>query len=731
MATQTLIQLKYSTANSVPVSLSTSEPAYSFVSEKLFIGTDTSSVVAIGGQFYTRLLDANTAYAIPNTIVTRTAEGDSRFNDVHANTLNSNTTIFAGHAYGSPLSGATNPLIGATGNANNFIQSYVRNINSGSEASADFISYSDIGTDVSGWIDMGITSSNFSSEFFSVTGQEEGYIFMSATNGGGKSGNLVIATDSTGVYNDIVFQTGGFTGAKHPIMSLRNNQGVVVEYNGISTSNSTGALVVKGGVGVQDGLYADALYDNDSRVVSTINPVSGGGVTLTQSKSGNTVTLTVNNTGVHSLTANSGQLTANGETGNIVFGLATSGVSSGTYGGTTQVPTFTVDSFGRLTQAANVAISTSFTLNGNTGTDTFNTGDTLFVKGNGTGIVTTVSDNTISIATDTTVLRSNTTSVGPQFIQTDLTVTGNLIITGSQIVSNTTYVQTDDSLIKLAANNVTDAVDIGFYGQYNSTGTKYAGLIRKAADKFYLLKDLDTDPTSNTISFTSANRATIDTNITGGTVSSLSAAIAIVDGGTNNTSYTSGQITFFDGTKIASLANTGTAGTYGEVSRTLTVTTDAYGRVSSISNNAIAIDASQITTGLVAINRGGTNNDTYTSGAFLRFDGTKISSVANTGTAGTYGAVSRTLTITTDDYGRVSSVSNNAIAIDASQVTTGTLGIINGGTGSSSFNIKGVIVSDSSSSTGALTALTGSAYEVLQLNASGIPVFGGLNGGTF
>jgi hypothetical protein len=42
-----------------------------------------------------------------------------------------------------------------------------------------------------------------------------------------------------------------------------------------------------------------------------------------------------------------------------------------------------------------------------------------------------------------------------------------------------------------------------------------------------------------------------------------------------------------------------------------------------------------------------------------------------------------------------------------------------------------VIVSDSSSSTAALTALTGSAYQVLQLNASGVPVFGGLNGGTF
>jgi hypothetical protein len=87
--------------------------------------------------------------------------------------------------------------------------------------------------------------------------------------------------------------------------------------------------------------------------------------------------------------------------------------------------------------------------------------------------------------------------------------------------------------------------------------------------------------------------------------------------------------------------------------------------------------------------------------------------------------------LSTDAYGRVSSVSNTAIAIDASQITTGTLGVINGGTGSSSFTVKGVVVSDNSSTTGALTSLTGSAYQVLQLNNLGVPVFGGLNGGTF
>ena len=731
MATQTLIQLKYSTANSAPTTLDVAEPAYSFVSEKMFIGTNSSTVVAIGGKFYTRLLDANTFYATPSTIVTRDSAGSSQFNDIHANTINANTTIFAGHAYGTPLPGATNPLIGATGNANNYVQAYVRNINSGGNASADFTAYSDDGSDVSGWIDLGISSSTFNSEYYTLVGPGDGSLLMSATNGSGASGNLVIGTDSTGVHNDIVFQTGGFTGAKHPIFSLRNGQGAFVDSTTVSTSNSTGALIVKGGVGVQDGLYADSLYDFNSRVLSTVVPVSGGGVTLSQSKSGNTVTLTVNNTGVISLTANTNQLTSNGTTGNLVIGLATTTVSSGQYGGSTQVPTFNVDSFGRLTQAGNVAISTSFTIAGNTGTDTFNTGDTMFFKGTGSGIVTTVTDNTISIATDTTVLRSNTAAVGSQTIQTDVTVTGNLIVRGTQLISNTTVIESEDSLIKLAANNTTDAIDIGFYGRYGNAGTKYAGLIRKAADNFYLLKDITSDPTANAVSFTSSNRATLDTNVTGGTVSGLSAAIAIADGGTNSTSFSAGQITYFNGTSIVSLANTGTAGVYGSNAYLPVITTDDWGRVSGVSNTQIGIDTTQVLTGILPIARGGSNNATYTSGSLLRFDGTGFSSVANTGTAGTYGSNAYLPVITTDDYGRVSSVSNTAIAIDASAITTGTLGVVNGGTGSSSFTVKGVGVSDTSSSTAALTALTGSAYQVLQLNASGVPVFSGLNGGTF
>jgi hypothetical protein len=731
VSTQTLIQLKYSSANSAPITLDIAEPAYSFVSNKLFVGDLANNPIAIGGKYYTDLIDANTAYATPGTIVVRDESGGALFDDLRSNTLVANSTVYAGFLSAAPLPGATNPIIGASGNANNYVQSYIRNINSGTESSADFVAYSDIGSDVSGWIDMGITSSTFNHDSFGATGAEEGYIFMSATSGSSTSGNLVIATDSTGVYNDIVFQTGGFTGAPRPIAFFRNNQGLIIKADSEASSNSTGSLVSSGGAGFQGNVYADALYDFGSRVLSTVNVNSGGGISVSSSKSGNTQNITVTNNGVVTLTANSGEVTTSSSTGNITFGLADTTVTSGVYGGSTQVPTFTVDAKGRLTQAGNVAISTSFTLAGNTGTDTLNTGDTLTIIGNGSGIVSTVTDNTITIATDTTVLRSNTSGIGPQFITTDLEITGNLVVIGSQTISNTTIAVTDDSLLQLANNNTTDVLDIGFFGQYGATGIKYAGLFRKAADNFYLFKDVTDNPTANVINFTAANRATLDANITGGIVSGLAAAIDIADGGTNNTTFNTGEIIHYDGSKLVSLANTGTAGTYANASHVAVITTDSLGRVSSVTNTKIAIAADQITSGLIAVNRGGTNNDTYTTGALLQYDGSKFISTANTGTAGTYGNTTHIPVITTDDYGRVTNVANTALQVDLSSSITGTLGVLNGGTGSSSFTTKGVIVSDNSSSTGALTPLTGSAYQVLQLNSAGIPTFAGLSGGTF
>jgi hypothetical protein len=72
---------------------------------------------------------------------------------------------------------------------------------------------------------------------------------------------------------------------------------------------------------------------------------------------------------------------------------------------------------------------------------------------------------------------------------------------------------------------------------------------------------------------------------------------------------------------------------------------------------------------------------TYSAGTGLTLGGT-VFSITNTGlTASTYGSASAVPVIAFNAQGQATSVTNTSIAIAASQITSGTLGIANGGTG--------------------------------------------------
>jgi hypothetical protein len=63
----TVIQLRFSEANSAPTLLNVAEPAYSYVSNTLFIGTANSDgSIIVGGKAYIDKI--NSAYEYANTI---------------------------------------------------------------------------------------------------------------------------------------------------------------------------------------------------------------------------------------------------------------------------------------------------------------------------------------------------------------------------------------------------------------------------------------------------------------------------------------------------------------------------------------------------------------------------------------------------------------------------------------------------------------------------------------
>jgi len=78
-ATNTIIQILRSDTTSLPTTLNPGEQAYSFVSQKLFIGNNTNDVVTIGGKYYVDLIDGATSSNSSNTLVRRDVSGNVSF----------------------------------------------------------------------------------------------------------------------------------------------------------------------------------------------------------------------------------------------------------------------------------------------------------------------------------------------------------------------------------------------------------------------------------------------------------------------------------------------------------------------------------------------------------------------------------------------------------------------------------------------------------------------------
>lgn len=78
-ATNTIIQILRSDTTALPTTLNPGEQAYSFLSQKLFIGNNTNGVVTIGGKYYVDLIDGATSSNSSNTLVRRDDSGNVSF----------------------------------------------------------------------------------------------------------------------------------------------------------------------------------------------------------------------------------------------------------------------------------------------------------------------------------------------------------------------------------------------------------------------------------------------------------------------------------------------------------------------------------------------------------------------------------------------------------------------------------------------------------------------------
>ena len=269
----------------------------------------------------------------------------------------------------------------------------------------------------------------------------------------------------------------------------------------------------------------------------------------------------------------------------------------------------------------------------------------------------------------------------------DLTVSGDLIVSGDTTTVNTATLSVEDPLIIMASgNNSADAVDIGFYGLYDTSGSQdlYSGLFRDASDsgKWKLFKDNQAVPTT-----------TVNTSGTGYATGTLVANLEgnVTGNVTGNTSGTSGS-------------TTGNAATATALQNARTIGGTSFDGTANI---AVAL-AGTATTLATARTIGGTS-----------FDGSADIAVALASTATTL-ATARTIGGTSFDGS-----ANIAVALSATATALASARTIGGVSfdGTANINLPGVNAAGNQDTTGNAATVTNGVYTTGNQTIGGVKTF--------
>lgn len=380
--------------------------------------------------------------------------------------------------------------------------------------------------------------------------------------------SVALGTDTTGNYVATITAGNGLSGnatteGSTPTIAVvagdgitSNSSGVfVTDGNGLSV-NSTGVHVGAGN-GLSVNASAVAVVANSGLASNStgVHVVANSGITSNASgvfvNAGTDGGLVSNSTGVFVVAGDGLSTNATGlhigagagisvDASNVAV-VANNGIVSNTFGVFAKAANGTsVDSSGiNVVAGTGVSVnSTGVHIGQSVGTTDNVTFNDLIVNGN-----TTIGSNTTDIVTVNARLSSNivpsaniTHSLGTNelrfyeihaqnthseflYVDKDVSISGNLTVSGSLVTINVSTLAVTDSLIQLASNNTTtDTLDIGFFGNYNIGGGahEHAGLFRDAStDTFKLFKGLQDAPTT-----------VVDTSGTGYTVATLEAFIS-------------------------------------------------------------------------------------------------------------------------------------------------------------------------------------------------------------
>jgi hypothetical protein len=407
------------------------------------------------------------------------------------------------------------------------------------------------------------------------------------------SGSFTLS-DNQGTPNTDTFSTGGtltFAGSAGVKTTVSDNQVAIV-------ADITGATALTSLADADEFLVYDASATANKKITAEdigdyIYAAVSGDITISESGvasiAANSVALGTDTTGNYVATvagtANQVAITGSGSedagvtvalTENVVLvgDLTVGGNDIKASGGTTSITLSGADVAvaGDLTVTGNDIKSSSATAITLDAANVAIAGD-LTVTGNdiksSSATALTLSGADVTVAGDLKIggndIKASDGTTALTLSGANVTVAGNLTVSGTTTTVNSTTLTVTDPLVFVGNdNNATDAVDIGLFGMYDTSGSLdlYSGIFRDASDgKWRLFKDSQAAPTTtvNTAA-TGYTIATLVANLEGGTISSLASAITVPNGGTGAATFTANGVMFGNGTSALGVTAAGTAG---------------------------------------------------------------------------------------------------------------------------------------------------------------------------
>jgi ribosomal protein S4E len=567
MPRESTIQILRSTGTDTPTGLTFGELAYSDVNEKLFVGDAAGNSIWVGAQVTSGSLSTNSQYIIPTqsavkTYVDGVVGGGSVVNSL--NGTGGNVTVTGSGAITQTVSGTTT--------------TFGARVSSTSVTGVASFNNVHFTVDTTGHVKLATA--------YQVTGQtvvSGGASQLVSTSGNTVTIDNRVATSSvTGVAS---FNGTRFTVSAAGAVDLASayqvtgdtiQAGSFINIGAGKTINNIGVQTFNGATGAvtftvplaTTSLTGTASFNPSRFQVSatgnvdllaafqvTGQTVVSGGASQLVSTSGNTVTIdnrvaTSSVTGVASFNGTRFTVSAAGAvdlatayqvTGdtvqagsfiNIGAGKTINNIGVQTFNGATGAVTYTptiastsltgVASFSSDNFAVSAQGVVTVKDGGIANAELVNSSITIKAGSAEAGQAISLGSSFSITGTANQVSVSRSTSEFTIGLPNDVTIPGNLTVNGTVVTANVDSFVVEDPLIMLGTGNAADSVDLGFYGQYTSSGKRFAGIFRDASDsgkfKFFTGLSGGVEPT------TFVNDA--------GSGYSVATVVAKIDGGT-------------------------------------------------------------------------------------------------------------------------------------------------------------------------------------------------------